>query len=211
VSVVDIYSIAAPVYDRVRALWAKGIMGRAEAYLERKVLPRLVTPETRILDLGSGTGVNLARLRRLELPFASYVGLDLTPAMLAQAQSKQDGHLASAFIQGDIWRLPFADDSFDLVISTWVLSHLWPAQMVFEEAARVLSTEGTLFALFWSQPAWPMSLVAKWIERPFDMRFVERAELGRSLGDRSIIRRFAAGWGASVEFSSQLSRVANGA
>ncbi|GMR09848.1 MAG: hypothetical protein BMS9Abin28_0668 [Anaerolineae bacterium] len=199
-SIVDIYTLVAPLYDGVRSAWAKGIMGRAEAYLEREVLPRLVTPETRILDLGSGTGVNLARLRRLELPFASYVGLDMTPAMLMKAQAKLDGQTAAAFLQGDIWRLPFADRSFDLVISTWALSHLWPPHKVFDEVGRVLDPKGAAFALFWSQPAWPMSQVAKWVEQPFEMRFVERADLERSLGEQAITHHFAGGWGGSIEF-----------
>ena len=197
--VIDIYRLAAPVYDRFRGVWAKGIMGRAETYLEREILPRLMTPETRILDLGSGTGVNLARLRRLELPFARYVGLDLTPAMLAQAQAKPDRHTAAAFLQGDIWRLPFAESSFDLVISTWAFSHLWPPHQIFDEVDRVLDPKGTAVALFWSRPAWPMSLVSKLMEWLFEMRFVDRVDLERRLGEQAITRRFAAGWGASIE------------
>ncbi len=200
--VVDVYRLAAPLYDRLRSVWAKGIMGRAEADLEREVLPRLVTPETRILDLGCGTGVNLNRLRQLGLPFASYAGLDLTPAMLTRAQAKLDGHTAAAFLHGDIWRLPFADRSFDLVISTWALSHLWPAYKVFYDVGRVLDPKGAVFALFWSRPAWPMSQVAKWVERLLEMRFVERADLERHWGDRAVTRRYAAGWGASIEFHS---------
>ncbi|MCH8875871.1 MAG: class I SAM-dependent methyltransferase [Chloroflexi bacterium] len=199
-NVTKVYSFWAPLYDRVRAVWARGIMGRAEAYLEREVLPLLVTPETRILDLGSGTGVNLSRLRRLKLSFASYVGLDLTPAMLAQAQTKQGGDPGTDFLQGDIWRLPFAARSFDLVISTWALSHLWPTHTIFDEIDRVLDPAGVMFALYWSRPAWPMSQIAQLVERIFDMRFVERAELEHRLGGRAVTRSFAAGWGASIEF-----------
>jgi len=198
--VANIYRLAAPIYDRLRGVWAKGIMGRAETYLEQEILPRLVTPETRILDLGSGTGVNLVRLRRLELPFASYVGLDLTPAMLAQAKAKRDGHALAAFLQGDMMRLPFADRVFDLVISTWALSHLRPPQTIFSEVDRVLDRKGTAVALFWSRPTWPMSLVAKWVERFFDMSFVDRADLEHSLGEGAITHRFASGWGGSIEF-----------
>ena len=194
-----IYRLAAPVYDRFRSVWAKGIMGRAESYLEREILPGLVTPKTRILDLGSGTGVNLARLRRLGLPFASYVGLDMTLAMLARAQAKRDGHTAAAFFQGDIWRLPFADRAFDLVISTWALSHLRPPHTIFSEVDRVLDRKGTAVVLFWSRPAWPMSLVANWVERLFDMSFVDRIDLEHSLGERAITHRFASGWGGSIE------------
>ena len=137
--VVDVYRIAAPLYDRLRWVWAKGIMGNAEADLESDVLPRLVTPETRILDLGCGTGVNLNRMRRLGLTFASYTGLDLSPAMLTRAQAKLDGDTASAVLRGDIWRLPFANQSFDLVISTWAFSHIWPAYKVWMRSATCLT------------------------------------------------------------------------
>lgn len=200
--VVDVYRIAAPLYDRLRWVWAKGIMGKAEADLENDVLPRLVTPETRILDLGCGTGVNLNRLRRLGLPFASYTCLDLSPAMLTRAQAKLDGQTAASVLQGDIWRLPFADQSFDLVLSTWALSHLWPAHKVFDEVGRVLDPEGAVFTLFWSRPPWPMSQLAKWIERLFDMRFVDRTVLERHWEHQAVARRYAAGWGASIEFQS---------
>jgi demethylmenaquinone methyltransferase/2-methoxy-6-polyprenyl-1,4-benzoquinol methylase len=138
----------------------------------------------------------------LGLPFASYAGLDLTPAMLTRAQAKLDGKTAAAVIRGDIWHLPFADQSFDLVLSTWALSHLWPAHKVFDEVGRVLDPKGAVFALFWSRPPWPMSQLAKWGERLFDMRFVERTVLERHWGHRMVARRYAAGWGASIEFQS---------
>jgi len=201
--VVDVYRIAAPLYDRLRWIWAKGIMGRAEADLERDVLPRLVTPETRILDLGSGTGINLNRLRRLGLPFASYTGLDLSLAMLTRARAKLDDSTAATLLQGDIWHLPFADQSFDLILSTWALSHLWPAHKVFDEVGRVLDPKGAVFILFWSRPPWPMSKLANWLERLFDMKFVERDVLERHLGHQAVARRYAAGWGASIEFQSR--------
>ena len=200
--VVEVYRIAAPLYDRLRWIWAKGIMGNAEADLESDVLPRLVTPETRILDLGCGTGVNLNRMRRLGLTFASYTGLDLSPAMLTRAQAKLDGDTASAVLRGDIWRLPFANQSFDLVISTWAFSHIWPAYKVFDEVSHVLDPKGVVFALFWSRPPWPMSKIAKWGERLFDMRFVEQAVLERYWGHQAVVTRYAAGWGASIEFQS---------
>ena len=99
-NIVTAYSLLAPVYDLSRPLWAQWVMDRAEAYLEQEVLPRLLTPAMRILDLGCGTGANLARLRRLGLPFASYTGLDLTPAMLARAQARLDGQAPAGYCRG---------------------------------------------------------------------------------------------------------------
>jgi len=192
------YTFLAKVYDSLRPAWAKLVMGRAESYLENTILPRILTSKTRILDLGSGTGVNLDRLRRLGLPFASYTGLDLTPAMLLQAQGKRDVQKRSAYSRGDMRYLPFANQSFDLVLSTWALSHISPAQQVLSEADRVLKKDGVLVFLFWSLPPRPMSLVASVLEPLLLLRFVNLADLQAGIGKRALIRRFAGGWGASV-------------
>ena len=191
------YRLLAPVYDLTRPLWARWIMGRAEAYMEQEILPGCLTPETRILDLGSGTGANLARLRRLGLPFASYTGLELTPTMLARAKKKLDGHTPTAYCLGDARSLPFRDESFDVVLSTWMLSHLPSPRSVFDEARRVLKRCGTLVFLFWSRPPFPMSLVAGILAPLLLVRFVEREDL-QCLGEKAVIRRFARGWGTSV-------------
>lgn len=203
VNVVLAYTLFAPIYELSRPLWANWIMSQAEGYLEQEVLPRLLTAETLILDLGCGTGTNLARLRRLGLPFASYTGLDLTPAMLARAQAKLNGQTPAAYCRGDMRRLPFADQSFDLVLSTWALSHVPAPRPVFDEALRVLKSEGAFIALFWSRPAYPTGVVGRLLAPLLLMRFVELADLRRFLGKRAVIRRFASGWGASVLLGSQ--------
>ncbi len=192
------YSWLAPLYDRSRPLWAKWVMGQAEAYLEQEALPRCLTPETHILDMGCGTGINLERLQRLKLPFTGYTGLDLTPAMLARAQTKLDGRHPAGYCRGDMLHLPFPDQCFELVLSTWALSHLSPPQPMLAEARRVLKKDGVLIVLFWSRPSYLMGIVARLLEPLFLVRFVEVAKLRPSLGDRALIRQFASGWGTSV-------------
>lgn len=197
-SIIFAYSALAKVYDSLRPAWAKLVMGRAESYLENAILPRLLTSKTRILDLGSGTGVNLDRLRRLGLPFASYTGIDLTPAMLLQALGKRDVPESSAYGRGDMRYLPFANQSFDLVLSTWALSHISPSQQVLSEADRVLKSDGVLVFLFWSLPPPPMSLVARALEPLLLLRFVELDDLQPGFVEKAMIRRFASGWGTSL-------------
>lgn len=177
-------------------------MGQAEAYLEQEVLPCWLTPETRILDMGCGTGINLGRLRRLGLPFASYTGLDLTPAMLARAQTKVDGGSPAAFCRGDMRHLPFPDQCFDMVLSTWVLSHLSPLQPIFAEAHRVLKKDGILIVLFWSRPPYPLGAVARLLGPLFLVRFVDLAALRPHLKEPVLIRQFAGGWGTFVVYPS---------
>ncbi len=202
--IVSAYGVIAQVYDKVRPVWAKLVMGHAEAYLEQAILPRFLTPQTRILDLGSGTGANLDRLRRLGLPFASFTGLDLTPAMLLQAQAKLDKQNNNTYSRGDMRHLPFADQSFDVVLSTWALSHISPTQDALVEATRVLKKGGALIFLFWSLPPVPLSLVAKLFAPLFLLRFVDLIEFQQGLGAQAELRRFAGGWGASAVVQNDL-------
>lgn len=128
----------------------------AEQCLESEILPRYLTPQTRILDLGCGTGANLERLVRLDLPFDAYVGLDLTPAMLARVCPKQpalNGAKSNGYggrvqlLRGDMRRIPFPDASFDFVLSTWAVEHAHPAKQVVGEGLRVLKPGGHLALL----------------------------------------------------------------
>src|SRR5476651_1384844 len=70
-----------------------------------------------ILDAGCGTG---AILKRLGNP-AKNIGIDLAPEAIALCKERGLDNVR----QEDICALPFADDSFDAVISSSVLYHEW--------------------------------------------------------------------------------------
>jgi SAM-dependent methyltransferase len=93
-----------------------------------------VTPETRVLDLGCGRG-GVVELFWREVKLAA--GLDPDVPSLA-------GHRAPAMpiLRGVGERLPFAADSFDLVVCVWVLEHLKEPLSVFSEVRRVLRPGG---------------------------------------------------------------------
>jgi SAM-dependent methyltransferase len=91
-------------------------------------------PCPRILDAGSGTGVNLAEYATL----GCAVGIELDPA--AAATSIARGHNRVAV--GDLCRLPFSNDSFDVVISTDVLEHVQDDTAALAELRRVLAPAG---------------------------------------------------------------------
>jgi ubiquinone/menaquinone biosynthesis C-methylase UbiE len=92
------------------------------------------------LDVGTGPGpiaVEIARRR----PGLTMVGLDLAAHMLEQAsrqaaRARLDGH--GSWSQADGHCLPFADGSFDLVVSSLALHHWDEPVRVFNEIARVL-------------------------------------------------------------------------
>jgi ubiquinone/menaquinone biosynthesis C-methylase UbiE len=95
-------------------------------------------PRARILDCGSGTGVNLPLLARYGTP----VGIDLTWAGLAFAQARGERRLA----QASAARLPFADATFDIVASFDVITALPDDEeaAALGEMCRVLRPGGHL-------------------------------------------------------------------
>ncbi|MGH9015724.1 MAG: class I SAM-dependent methyltransferase [Acidimicrobiia bacterium] len=92
----------------------------------------------RTLELGVGTGLNVAHYRD-----AQVVGIDLSAAMLAQARPKTPVLLALA----DAGDLPFPRAVFDTVTATLVLSAVPDPHQVIREAHRVLRPRGRLLAI----------------------------------------------------------------
>jgi 2-polyprenyl-3-methyl-5-hydroxy-6-metoxy-1,4-benzoquinol methylase len=86
---------------------------------------------TRPLEVGAGEGVISARLHER---FGSCVSLDLPDDVLVgEWQSRPGPH----YLNGDAQQLPFADDSFDLVVCVEVLEHLTDPEKGLRELARV--------------------------------------------------------------------------
>jgi ubiquinone/menaquinone biosynthesis C-methylase UbiE len=97
----------------------------------------LPNPPRRALDLGTGTG-KAARVVARYFPGTEVVGVDLAPAMIAQAKRLLPSELAGRvrFEVADGAALPFDDGAFDLV----VLQNMIP---FFEELARITAPGGT--------------------------------------------------------------------
>lgn len=96
-----------------------------------------------ILDIGTGPGQLLITLHRL-LPNTKLVGVDISPAMVAQAQKniKACGHEASIEIKvAAVNNLPFADGAFDCVVSTGSLHHWKDYTSALSEVYRVLRSD----------------------------------------------------------------------
>ncbi len=188
----QIYNRFASFYDPFRVLWRRLAAEGMEDLLERELLPRYLPPEGKILDLGSGTGANLKRLDRLGLRFKRYVGVDLSRGMIAQARKKSQGRGGISFLRADITGLPLRNDTFDLVISTWVFSHLKKPQRVVEEGLRVLKDKGCFILLFWKRAAFPFNILAWPFELLFKFKGV-RKEVWEDFGERKTVKEFPAG------------------
>lgn len=101
---------------------------------ERAQLERWIAelPPARTLDVACGTGFMTRHLR------GEIVGLDQSDAMIAVAQERLP---ETTFVQGDALELPFADDAFDRVFSSYFYCHLEEDDRVrfLAEARRVAS------------------------------------------------------------------------
>ncbi|HNI60867.1 MAG TPA: methyltransferase domain-containing protein [Pseudomonadota bacterium] len=91
-----------------------------------------LSPSARILDMGTSTGTNLRLLH--DLGFSQVMGLDVSMLAARSCQEKQLGPV----IVGSARDLPFADESFDLVLATDILEHLDDDADGLREIARVL-------------------------------------------------------------------------
>jgi ubiquinone/menaquinone biosynthesis C-methylase UbiE len=139
---------SAQIYDhQVEVLF----MGSADAMRRQALVPlgafldgRRVA-DTRMLDIACGTGRFLTFVRD-NYPRLPVVALDLSPHYLTQARTQLKPWPDVGFIQGLAETLPFADASFDVVSSVYLL-HEVPDEIrrrILAEAARVLRPGGRL-------------------------------------------------------------------
>ena len=99
-----------------------------------------------VLDLGSGSGMDVFVAALHVGETGSVTGLDMTDKQLAKARRLRDeaGFENVRFEQGYIEDLPFEDDSFDVVISNGVINLSAEKDRIFEEVSRVLKPDGRL-------------------------------------------------------------------
>jgi ubiquinone/menaquinone biosynthesis C-methylase UbiE len=96
-----------------------------------------------VVDLGSGPGEVLVRLAAMA-PSLHLTGVDVDAEMVARAQRKAERRLPHAdvrrpqFVVADAAALPFADESVDLVVSSYAVHHLPDRHAARAEIMRVL-------------------------------------------------------------------------
>ncbi|MEO8190071.1 MAG: methyltransferase domain-containing protein [Acidobacteriota bacterium] len=168
------YDRAASRYEHFRDLWLKLAGGEAEAKM-RAILNEVVLSEARILDAGAGTGA-MSRVILAARESARLALLDQSLAMLSHAADVKGYRVG-----GDVGALPFADGTFEVVVSAWVIETLSDPAQAVGEYLRVLSTTGSLLYSFCSLPGGWFSragsfLLRKAVERGFAGKFLPPEE-----------------------------------
>ena len=142
-----------------------------ETTMKRRLLDQAaVAPGDAVLDLGAGTGT-LAIWLKQRTPPAQVTGLDADPDVLARARRKAAAARCEIdFVEGFSTDLPFADDSFDVVLSTLFFHHLTGADKRHTLAAvqRVLKPGGSLHVADWGKPGDPLMATLFLAVRAFD-------------------------------------------
>ena len=129
------------MFDAIAPTWETRIGPDHVAALEL-ALAELGASPRRALDLGTGTGV-AAQAVAQRFPGAEVIGVDLAPAMVAEAARMLPAELAGRvrFEVGDASALRFAGGEFELV----TLANMIP---FFDELARVTAGGGTIVLSF---------------------------------------------------------------
>ncbi len=107
---------------------------------------KMYTPKEgiHVLDVGCGTGTNLMLYNEAG---CNVFGIDLSPTMVEIAQKKL-GNRADIRL-GDASKMPYSDDSFDLVTAFFIL-HEMPSQIrpaVISEMTRVVKQGGRILLI----------------------------------------------------------------
>jgi ubiquinone/menaquinone biosynthesis C-methylase UbiE len=114
--------------------------------MARSLAAAAITAESRVLDVACGPGiVACAAAARA----AHVTGIDLTPAMIAQARERQAG-LGLTNMEwrvGDASALPFDDNAFDIVVTRYSFHHILQPSETLAEMKRVCRVGGRIVVI----------------------------------------------------------------
>ncbi len=176
-AIAQMFSRLTPRYDRMNRLMTVGRDGRW-----RRLAVQVSSPDgANVLDLGAGTGDLSGAFRRAGA--RRVTSLDVSASMLVRAREKY-GVERIEWLIGDAHRLPFADGSFDVVASAFVLRNLPNLAGSLEEMTRVLKPGGRLVGLDITHP--PDTLWGNTIRLGFEQGVTRMA--GLLSGDRPAYR-----------------------
>lgn len=143
---------AEPLKAQLKATWMAGDFGQIAKHLEsaaEAIITRLaLTPGTRVLDVACGNGNEALPAARMG---AAVTGVDIATNLLEQARKRaQCEGLKVKFDEGDAEQLPYAESSFDVVMSIFGAMFAPRPELVAAEFVRVCRPGGRIFMANWT-------------------------------------------------------------
>ena len=151
----DMFGAIAGRYDFLNHFLSANVDRRWRKICVHEIDRKNSFPDPRILDLGCGT----ADLSIAFSGMGAVVGCDFCyPMLRIGAEKVASGRYPNKvfLIGADALALPFADASFDIVVSSFVLRNLADIESGFREARRVLRPGGLLGVLDFGMPRTPV-------------------------------------------------------
>ncbi len=151
-------------YDTVARSFARFTDTVTRSLAESTVRFARLTPNARVLDVGTGSGIVALEAARAAAQ-GRVVGLDLSEGLLEVAREKANamGGGRISLVRADAEMVPFAEASFDRVVSLYALLHFPHPDRAMAEMVRVLKPGGWLVIGIGSKP--PLSSMNGWVNR----------------------------------------------
>jgi demethylmenaquinone methyltransferase/2-methoxy-6-polyprenyl-1,4-benzoquinol methylase len=146
----EMFTAIAPRYDLLNHILSANVDRLWWRRTARTFSGILSRPGAQVLDLCCGTGDMAFALRR-QGPQSRITGADFSHAMLVLASAKSANRLVR-WIEADALRLPFPDQSFDLITSAFGFRNLADYDAGLREIRRVLRPGGEFGILEFNEP-----------------------------------------------------------
>lgn len=157
----NFFDTVGPEWDAIRQVFDDDV-------LRARAITRLIEPGTKVVDVGTGTGVLACELAQIGL---DVVGIDSSESMLEAARTKLEGLALPAtgrirFEQADAAALPFADEELDAAFAHMVLHYMPSPEVVVMEMARIVRPGGHVVIVDFRAHA------IEWMKRDLGVRWM---------------------------------------
>jgi len=181
----------APIYDRMNTLMTAGLDAR---WRREAVRATGLRPGMSAVDVACGSGALTRMLASWVGPAGTVRGLDVSRAMLGEAERRRTPGDADTYMIGDALALPLGDASVDAATIAFGLRNVADHRRCLDEMARVTRSGGRVVVL---EIATPSGGLGRWIARLWFERLVP------------LIGRLAGGGGAYRYLPASVRRYPN--